>query len=75
VAFLNELVVLAGDGFLVRTVHARPLGSPPTAILATVRGENFDPGRHSRRVEVKAVTLHRLEVDLERGRASVILDI
>ncbi|MCI4317291.1 MAG: archease [Thermoplasmata archaeon] len=75
VAFLNELVVLAGDGFLVREVLARPLGSPPTALLATVRGEIFDPTRHTRRVEVKAVTLHQLEVDLARGRATVILDI
>jgi SHS2 domain-containing protein len=75
VAFLNELVLLAGDGFLVREVNARAIGTPPTSVLATVRGEMNDPARHVRRVEVKAVTLHRLDVDLEHGRARVILDI
>lgn len=75
VAFLNALVVLADDGFLVREVHARLLGSPPTSVLAAVRGETFDPARHVVKTEVKAVTLHRLSVDLGTGRARVILDI
>ncbi|MGI0131585.1 MAG: archease [Thermoplasmata archaeon] len=75
VAFLNALVILAGDGFLVRDVHARLLGQPPTSVLAAVRGEMFDPLRHVVKTEVKAVTLHQLEVDLARGRARVILDI
>jgi SHS2 domain-containing protein len=38
-------------------------------------GEPFDPARHTAGTEVKAVTLHRLSVDLERGRARVIVDI
>jgi len=76
VAFLTELLLLEQtDGFLAREITAHPVGNPPTAIVASVTGERFDPARHSARTEVKAVTLHRLVVDLERGRARVIVDI
>ena len=42
-----------------------------------VRGERIDPDRHRLRVDVKAVTLHRLRVTREDGlwRATVVLDI
>lgn len=76
VAYLSQLLLLEQeDGFLVREISARPVGDPPTSILATVRGETFDPGRHPRRVEVKAITMHRLTVDLAQRRARVIVDI
>lgn len=76
VAFLGELLVLEeSDGFVGSRVSARALGSPPTAVLATVRGERFDPTRHARRKEVKAVTYHRLEAGLDPPRARVIVDI
>jgi SHS2 domain-containing protein len=76
VAFLTELIVLQQtDGFLARDIRARPVGNPPTAIVASVTGERFDPARHSARTEVKAVTLHGLVFDPERGRARVIVDI
>jgi SHS2 domain-containing protein len=76
VAWLGEILLLQQtDGFLVRDIHARPLGTPPTAIIARVRGEAFDPARHPRRKEVKAVTLHQLMIDLTRRRARVIVDI
>jgi SHS2 domain-containing protein len=76
VAYLTELLVLQQtEDFLGREIRARPVGSPPTAILATVRGEPFDPARHPRRKEVKAVTLHGLVLDLAAGRARVIVDI
>jgi SHS2 domain-containing protein len=76
VAFLTELLVLQQtDGFLVRDIRARPLGNPPTAIVASLTGERFDPARHSARTEVKAVTLHGLVFDPDRGRARVIVDI
>ena len=76
VAFLSQLLLLEQtEGFLVRDLHVRPVGSPPTSILATARGETFDAARHPARIEVKAVTLHRLVVDLARGRARVIVDI
>jgi SHS2 domain-containing protein len=76
VAWLSELLLLQQtEGFLVREIRARPVGSPPTALLATVRGEMLDPGRHPRRKEVKAITYHELAIDLARGRARVIVDI
>lgn len=76
VAFLSQLLLLQQtEGFLVRDLHVRPIGTPPTSLLATARGERFDASRHLARIEVKAVTMHRLVVDLERGRARVIVDI
>lgn len=76
VAFLTELLLLHDtEGFLVREIRARPVGAPPTAIVASVTGERFDPARHPVRTEVKAITLHGLVFDLGRGRARVIVDI
>jgi SHS2 domain-containing protein len=76
VAYLTQLLNLQqADSFIGRSIRARPVGSPPTSVLATVAGEPFDPARHKSKVEVKAVTMHRLEIDLARGRARVILDI
>ncbi len=76
VAYLSELLLLQqADGFLVRNIRVRPLGRPPTALLASVWGENFDPRRHSRRKEVKAITWHDLQFDLNTMRAKVIVDI
>jgi SHS2 domain-containing protein len=76
VAYLTQLLqVHEPDGFLARRIEVRPLGSPPTALVASVEGEPFDPERHTVRTEVKAVTLHRLEFDPRAGRARVIVDI
>lgn len=76
VAFLGELILLHDtEGFLVRDLTVRLVGTPPTALLAVAQGEPFDAERHPRRVEVKAVTLHRLTVGLQPPRARVILDI
>ena len=57
--------------------RSRPTSSasPPSAILATVKGERLDEARHVRRKEVKAVTLHRLSVELDPPSARAILDI
>lgn len=76
VAFLTELLKLeATEQFLGRDIRARPVGNPPTAIVASVSGERFDPDRHTARTEVKAVTFHELVFDPARGRARVIVDI
>lgn len=76
VAYLGELLLLQQtEGFIAREIHAQPVGDPPTAIVASVRGERFDPVRHPARTEVKAVTLHDLRIDLALGRARVIVDI
>ncbi len=76
VAFLSELLLLhETEAFLVRDASVRSVGTPPTALVASVRGEPFDPDRHPARVEVKAVTYHGLVFDPGRGRARVIVDI
>ena len=76
VAFLTQLITLhAVEGFLVREIHCRPVGTPPTALLAQVKGEPFDPARHSRHFEVKAATFHELVLDLTNHRSRVIVDI
>jgi SHS2 domain-containing protein len=76
VSFLTQLITLnAVEGFLAREIRCRPVGTPPTALLAQLRGEPFDSGRHSQHFEVKAATFHQLAIDLEHHRARVILDI
>ncbi|MGA8542639.1 MAG: archease [Thermoplasmata archaeon] len=76
VAYLSELLLLQQtEGFIAREIRAQPVGDPPTAIVASVTGETFDPARHTSRTEVKAVTLHDLTIDLATGRARVIVDI
>ncbi len=76
VAYLSQLITLnAVEGFLAREIQARPVGDPPTAILARLRGEPFDAARHSRHFEVKAATYHEISVDLIHHRARVIVDI
>jgi SHS2 domain-containing protein len=76
VQFLSRLLVLhEQDGFLAREIEVRPMGTPPTALLASVRGEPFDRARHTVGTEVKAVTFHALEFEPEHGRARVIVDI
>ncbi len=76
VAYLTELLVLKEtEGFIGRRIRVRPMGSPSTALLASVSGERFDPTRHLARVDVKAVTFHELKFEPTRGRARVIVDI
>lgn len=76
VAYLGRLVQLEQvEGFVARDLQVRLTGEPPAEIEATVLGELWDEGRHPRRTEVKAITYHRLAIDLRRGRARVIVDI
>ncbi len=76
VAYLGELLLLEQtEGFVAREIEVRTLGEPPTALIASVRGETFDPLRHPAGTEVKAITLHEARVDLPNGRARLIVDI
>ena len=45
--------------------------------FATAEGEKLDPDRHEQRADVKAVTLHRFQVEKTNGgwKATTILDI
>ncbi len=76
VEFLNQLILVgASDGFVGRSIVARTVGNPPTAVVAEVAGEPYDPARHPSGIEVKAATLHGAVFDVPRGRARVIVDI
>lgn len=76
VAYLTDLIGLFdGEGWIGRRFTVRITGSPPTALRADVEGEPFDPARHPIHVQAKAIPLHRLQLDLARGRAKVLVDI
>lgn len=76
VAYLTELIGLFDEeGFLTARPRVELRGDPPSSLLAELEGEELDVERHPIRVQVKAITLHRLEIDLGRGRARVIVDI
>lgn len=76
VAYLGQLLLLEQEeGFLVRSVAVKLRGRPPNSLTARALGEPYDPARHRRRKEVKAVTLHRLVLDFATGRGRVIVDI
>lgn len=76
VAYLTALLEMgSADTFFAREIDVHLRDHPPKGLRATVRGEPFDLTRHTRRMEVKAATYHRLEIDLARGRARVIVDI
>jgi SHS2 domain-containing protein len=76
VAFLSAWIALEDtERFVARRVTARvTLGASPTA-TGEAYGEPWDPTRHERRKEVKAVTLHELAVHTRPPSARVILDI
>ena len=48
-----------------------------SGLQAVVKGETFDPSRHSLKTEIKAVTYHGLEVNRKNDRweAQIIFDI
>jgi SHS2 domain-containing protein len=77
--FLAELVYLKdARRLLLRCGELKIVESDGVLALdAVVCGERIDPSRHKLRVDVKAVTLHRLRVACEDGlwRATVVLDI
>lgn len=76
VAYLTALLALEqDDGFLARRFRVKTEGRPIHRASAEVVGEPFEPGRHRPKIEVKAVTLHRIRFDTRGGEARVILDI
>ena len=76
---LNELLFYKDSRLLllrVKKVHI-DLCDAGYTIRASARGERIDPARHPLSVDVKAVTLHRFNVEeTEDGwRSEVVLDI
>ncbi len=72
VAWLSELLFLhETQKLLFATFDVRVRG---TSLDAHVRGEKIDKRRHELKLAIKAVTYHRLSVDVEKGVAEVIFD-
>lgn len=73
VAWLSELLFLhETQHLLFRRFQVRIRG---TSLRAHAWGEAIDKRRHELKLAVKAVTYHRLSVDLTRGVAEVIFDV
>ena len=73
VAWLSDLLFLHETQHLLFSrfeVHVRG-----RSLRARVWGEAIDRRRHELRLAVKAVTYHRLSVDLTQGVAEVIFDV
>jgi len=76
VAWLNELIFRFDTyGFIARRIEIHAVDS--RLVTATLRGEEFDPDRHSGKVLIKAATYHKLKVDRkgDHWEAEVIFDI
>ena len=72
VAWLSELLFLhETQKLLFATFDVRVRG---TSLDAHVGGERIDKRRHELKLAIKAVTYHRLSVDVKRGVAEVIFD-
>jgi len=77
--FLQELIYYKdAEQLLLRVPEAEiQKDSGQWKLKAVARGEKLDPKRHRQRVDVKAVTLHRFQLEQTRDgwQAQVILDI
>ncbi len=76
VGWLNELIFRFDTyGFIGREILIKDVSQ--VRVEAVIRGEEFDPRRHERRLLVKAATYHDLKIEKSDGAwvAEVVLDI
>lgn len=76
VNFLREVLYLYnGEGFLLKEIRIAEISE--TRIEADASGESYDPGRHTIKTELKAVTYHQAYVKKSDGlwKAQVIFDV
>ena len=77
--FLQELIYYKdSEQLLLRAQQVQiELKNALYQLSAVTQGENLDPNRHHQRVDVKAVTLHRFQLEKtdDGWTAMVILDI
>lgn len=74
--WLNELLFwFSTDRFLPSTFHLDEVSE--RSLRGRVRGERFDPARHTHGTEVKGITRHQLRVERVVGRweARAIFDV
>ncbi|MGQ0797703.1 MAG: archease [Methanobacteriota archaeon] len=73
VRWLSELLFLhETQRLLLKEFDVRING---TSLEALARGEAIDKARHDLKLNIKAVTYHRLRIDPKAGVAEVIFDI
>jgi SHS2 domain-containing protein len=76
VGFLGRVLTLFQlEGFLLRTAKVRLAGRRKLTLTATLVGEPFDEERHSRKIEIKAITFHQALFDVPGGYARLVVDI
>jgi SHS2 domain-containing protein len=78
VRWLHELLFLQETrGWRFRGCAVEALDRRRMTLRARARGERFDPSRHPRRREIKAVTYHDLRIIRSDGwwRVRIILDV
>ncbi|ARV62338.1 hypothetical protein BZZ01_30245 [Nostocales cyanobacterium HT-58-2] len=77
--FLQELIYYKdSEVLLLRSQHIEfEQKDSKYKLTAVLQGEKLDPNRHEQRVDVKAVTLHRFQLEKTNDgwTATVILDI
>ena len=76
VNYLREVLYLCnGEGLLLKEFIVVKID--PAALQVVVRGEPFDPSRHSIKTEIKAVTYHQTSVteDSHTWTGRVIFDV
>ncbi len=73
VAWLSELLFLHETQHLLFSRFAVRVRG--TGLRATASGEAIDRRRHELKLAIKAVTYHRLSVDVTKGVAEVIFDV
>ncbi|MDP2167210.1 MAG: archease [Thermodesulfovibrionales bacterium] len=76
VAWLNELIFQFDTyGFTGKGISINELNG--NRVNATVRGEDFDPGRHEKGLLIKAATYHNLKIEKKDGlwSAEIVFDI
>lgn len=78
--WIEKLIILFdSEGFVARSVVVEGIWREGDAwrLRATLRGERYDPGRHSQGTHVKGVTYHMMmiEADSPVKRIRVLLDI
>lgn len=66
ISWLNELIFHFDTyGFIGRRIEivSSELRTPNYKLISRIRGEDFDPERHERKLLIKAATYHRLRIE------------
>jgi SHS2 domain-containing protein len=76
VLWLNELIFQFDTyGFIGKEIIIKKINN--NTVNAVVSGEEFDPGKHERKLLIKAATYHKLKIEKnnDEWKAEIIFDI